>query len=106
MSVKHTPGPWAWVYDGSGDFSIGEPSDPQERSVANVYAWGRDHDTAEANCRLISAAPDMLEALKAVWFSTFLPANVYDQAVMLQVRAAIEKAEATPPSASAQTATP
>lgn len=59
---KHTPGPWRWVYDGSSDYSIGEADDPQAKPVAGVY--DRNHKRAAANCDLIAAAPDLLEACK------------------------------------------
>jgi len=62
MSEAHTPGPWAWTYDGSKDYSIGEADDPQANAVAHVYAWQRNYDKARANCALIAAAPDLLEA--------------------------------------------
>lgn len=60
MSVsKHTPGPWvshdADVYDGAGC---------QATHVANCNPDGdMFQSTADANARLIAAAPDLLEAL-------------------------------------------
>jgi hypothetical protein len=35
-----TPGPWAIVYDGSSDWSIGPQPDPQGLSVAGVWKSG------------------------------------------------------------------
>lgn len=60
MSAKHTPGPWR-VHN----LRVEPPPDPQRANggwtVAQVY--GPD---AEANARLIAAAPELLEAL--AWF--------------------------------------
>lgn len=66
MSEPHTPGPWAWTYDGSKDYSIGPAEDPQVDAVAHVYAWQRNDDRAAANCALIAAAPDLLAALESL----------------------------------------
>lgn len=66
MSAQHTPGPWGWVYDGSGDYSIGEVDDPQGKPVAGVYAYGGDDDKATANCRLLAASTDLLYALEGL----------------------------------------
>jgi len=55
--TKHTPGPWEWQgYDlvGSDGFTI-----------ASVDFFG-SADEADANGRLIKAAPAMLEALRSV----------------------------------------
>lgn len=62
MSAKHTPGPWAYAYDGSSTWSIGEADDPQDKLVASI--GDRDDARATANARLIAAAPDLLKALE------------------------------------------
>ncbi len=41
--MAHTPGPWTWTYDGSGDYSIG-PDDPQVNPVANIVPFMEKHD--------------------------------------------------------------
>lgn len=67
--AAHTPGPWMVGNDGQGiyvhpigreGFTVAQPSglDP---SVTHVGAH-----TAEANARLIAAAPDLLEALQGI----------------------------------------
>lgn len=64
---RHTPGPWHLSPDG---YSIlcGDEHDPE------IIAWTdvndvmmiQDNRTVEANARLIAAAPELLEALKAI----------------------------------------
>lgn len=68
-SATHTPGPWITraARDGSGD--IGIKADGPINIHAEVFAefWERGafrREEAEANARLIAAAPDMLEALR------------------------------------------
>jgi len=61
---KHTPGPWRIKW--------GENIFGGERLVANAGSHQQNFDTEKAaaenkaNARLIAAAPDLLEALKAV----------------------------------------
>lgn len=55
---KHTPGPWLIEVNG---FIIA----PDGFSVADCDR-GRDVNEADANARLIAAAPDMLMALKNI----------------------------------------
>ena len=67
---KHTPGPWNMTADGGGFYVEGgdllvasaQEVDPSA-SDAEDYFPG---DTTEANARLIAAAPELLEALKAL----------------------------------------
>jgi hypothetical protein len=92
MNAKHTPGPW--VADGSR-VRIATPTKCGYREglrIDTCYiedAWENDPE-AEANARLIAAAPDMLTALEAV-------VKAYDgpcvtRSEMDMVRAAIAKA--------------
>ena len=66
---KHTPGPWRITHNGSYSpprFEIsGRAGDGREYGFAEVSAWPLHAGEAEANARLIAAAPDMLEALEA-----------------------------------------
>ena len=60
--VKHTPGPWvAEDYAGAG--SVPWYVVPHDHKGTIAALTGLD---AEANARLIAAAPDMLEALQAL----------------------------------------
>ncbi len=60
--MSHTPGPW-WVED--SDHPMGEGREVYDGFGRTASVYG-DSPTAEANARLIAAAPEMLAALK-VW---------------------------------------
>ena len=66
MSTKHTPGPWEITYENSDNYSGGQWFDVG--GVAQVrfryQCTIAEGETAEANARLIAAAPELLEALK------------------------------------------
>jgi hypothetical protein len=82
---KHTPGPWEWCETKTGLYGPDYPIIDTDRD------WGMFlHPTnLEANARLISAAPELLEALEAiVAFDTPLPCGLLKQA-----SAAIAKAK-------------
>src|SRR5688572_5645975 len=80
MDTKHTPGPWGLFRSGySARFGV--EGDDEKFSVV-VYGTkdepdkgvqGRTEDEANANARLIAAAPDMLQALESVinWFADY-----------------------------------
>lgn len=64
---KHTPGPWPWKYTSDGKrIVIGEGlvEGPNGYEVAEVYSDDCPAEIAEANARLISAAPELLEQCK------------------------------------------
>lgn len=67
MPDAHTPGPWTVSQPWSGFSSI---KGPEGQLIFGLAAGGADEarpaDECEANARLIAAAPDLLEALKAV----------------------------------------
>ena len=58
--AESTPGPWI-IMEGT-DWVIVSP----EVSVAAVYTPRGVREVRQANARLISAAPDLLEALEAI----------------------------------------
>lgn len=75
MTSKHTPGPWRYDFDGDDFPIVGRPTWECTRygvkgewSIALVHCLGEesqeDGNEAEANARLIAAAPELLEALK------------------------------------------
>ncbi len=64
--AKHTPGPWAL-----DDESIYAPDGEGWKQVAEIPNWRTNPGEVltpedNANARLIAAAPDLLEALKAI----------------------------------------
>jgi hypothetical protein len=62
---KHTQGPWYPVTLGaSPDHAWAIDSELHE--VARLPEWTDNQAEAEANARLIAAAPDMLEALQSL----------------------------------------
>ena len=83
--TEHTPGPWA--VEGTTDFGAAfRVVDVQDVTVALCYQQPLDTWTAEANARLITAAPELLELIKVVKRHRDDP---YGQAI----RAVILKAE-------------
>ena len=99
--MAHTPGPWQAVksFDPDFSFAICAQPHPALRGFTHIIAGIRETDdaeAAEANARLIAAAPELLEALKTLdniergmqgWHED-AKANVWARA-----RAAIAKAE-------------
>lgn len=94
---KHTPGPWvaepvggkgSWVKGSTGEWA--------------ALACGDTSESAEANARLIAAAPDMLEALNAIQRLEFAGSccgcstdEAFDEAQEI-ARKAIDKVEGQP----------
>ena len=83
---KHTPGPWEIVADDERPMRI---VDSVGRvSVVDMPDWQEEFENEEfANARLISAAPEMLAALRECW-ATLCNLKHHN------VRADIERAEA------------
>ena len=80
--TKHTPGPWVEIRS-RGDYVIQERRrSNRKRIIASV-----DVVNGEANARLIAAAPELLDALKAA-VAYPITGNWYEMA-----EAAIAKAE-------------
>lgn len=66
METKHTPGPW-FVEEFNGEFSLSFNVSAANESIAGLWYWTEDsNDKSYANARLIAAAPDLLEAGKAL----------------------------------------
>lgn len=65
-TAKHTPGPWKLSDEGQYNLVW---SDELKDYVASVHVYdskGHLYANADANAALISAAPDLLEALQAI----------------------------------------
>ena len=78
--TKHTPGPWH--ARGQGIYIDGEPGDDYEE----IYEHARAHENmpggisaaeADANAKLIAAAPDLLEAVRQLLGALDLTLDVY-----------------------------
>lgn len=93
--AQHTPGPWEF---GSGDNyyvrADAYPKNFPHRFESDdlgdylAYVGNRTHDFGKANARLIAAAPELLEALRAVISVADRKTVEFDLA-----RAALAKAE-------------
>lgn len=95
--IKHTPGEWRIDNNGS---ILGPSNGTSSPIICIMSAWFRDHrnqghvsqDKQEANARLIAAAPDLLEACKAMlegvanWYPSAMPLKI-------QIQEAVKKAE-------------
>ena len=92
--MSHTPGPWDWKFCfqcavGPESDPEGPESDPEGNAVAVIIGHPAE---VFANARLISAAPDLLEACESLFDAmgeplAFLPAVQFEL-----LRAAISKA--------------
>lgn len=92
--TKFTPGPWKVensIYEHMHS-EIASVASGSERGIAQVWK----HPNAMTDARLIAAAPEMLEALKAIYEwqsgSLLLSTELWEQ-----MRHAIAKAEGGPP---------
>lgn len=82
----HTPGPWKLSEEDTGMNDSGTILDPYGHViVTDVY--GRTDDEAEANARLIAAAPDLLAACKLI-----LAGEADDDTILNAVADAVAKA--------------
>ena len=97
MSAQHTPGPWSFGYGVTTEygevFGVGVTTKPDWTVVCAVSRPGDVNAIDEANARLIAAAPDLLEALKAC-DEAMSYMSEYDIPITLpdMVKAAITKA--------------
>ena len=86
MSAQHTPAPWKLKYEDCNHvIRMGDAiKSPHEHEVQNIieYDHGLDRDDkrdrksfliAQANARLIAAAPDLLAALEAAVDAGIIP---------------------------------
>jgi hypothetical protein len=89
---KHTPGPWVAVSRTNAHIDIEAPK--QHGYVARHVA-STGHGNHEANARLITAAPELLEALRELLSETE-DGIATCPLTRIRARAAIEKAEGRP----------
>lgn len=92
---KHTPGPWKLI-DRGESFELARywigAGETDWRGPSEICSVLTNKDT-KANARLIAAAPEMLEALKAA-LGMSSPIDRYENAKLFElIEAAIAKAE-------------
>lgn len=85
---KHTPGPWAFAKYSNKQFGLGKQGEGAFFFLQCVHDTANDPE-AIADARLISAAPDLLEALRGL-ISVF-SSNSTEQEI-ISAREAIAKA--------------
>lgn len=91
MKASHTPGPWT-LFPVSGGYSI-EWSGAYP--VANINWMMAKRPEAEANARLISAAPELLVALEGLLDVASTKFDDMTNPALIQARSAIFKATLT-----------
>lgn len=65
--AMHTPAPWFPVQPAKGAWTVNVADDEWAQTIATAFCNEYipiDEPTAEANARLIAAAPDLLDALR------------------------------------------
>jgi hypothetical protein len=97
--AKHTPGPWINCgqnpcYGPDAYFTVGAINGSsvasamiKQRTGANTHLPERDE--AEANAKLIAAAPDMAEALHAIVYGTGAWTTLIENAVAALAKAGL-----------------
>jgi len=93
---KHTPGPWTFVPDDREDGILGVVWG-EGWPIAEIYSDILDPEEAEADTRLIAAAPELLAALQGLYadqvdYLTLNNLGGMDNHWMKAARAAIAKA--------------
>lgn len=72
--MTHTPGPWEvhWVWRAADDEPTMLPPKQSPTGTITLSGWRASHEEW-ANARLIAAAPELLEALKALCYPRTYP---------------------------------
>jgi len=95
MNAKHTQGQWSWYEHGKTDTSPVKV-ETKDQVIAEVV-YKTDHEERIANARLIAAAPELLDAAKAVlqiWDDLYYnQSDPEEREAWNTLRAAIAKAE-------------
>lgn len=96
-NTKHTPGPWRLMNSSKAGFlnvyTTHQTGELEATDfICEIGPGARNEGEINANARLIAAAPELLEACKAVSRLDYLQEH---NALAAQVKAAIQKAEGT-----------
>jgi hypothetical protein len=88
QEISHTPGPWEVFETHTGHYVL----DSAEQAVVCQIEWCLE---AEANARLIAAAPELLETVKQLigYMNAGNWADMRIDGIKTAARAAIDKAE-------------
>jgi hypothetical protein len=86
--MSYTPGPWTWGEGYNGLYGSGRDNEVLTFAAYEGMYLSYSNKYTHGNARLISAAPDLLEALKRVCSHGYRTSPDWDNA-----RAAIAKAE-------------
>lgn len=87
---KHTPGPWErFATLNRNTFTIFGG----DELVAQVIPFGDSVEQAEANLRMIAAAPDLFKALENLMLAIEHGGSKWNKSAWREARAAIAKAE-------------
>lgn len=89
MSAQHTPGPWDDIVVTRQSSPAYRRIDAGRKSIGFTYAMENKQE-AEANTRLIVAAPELLETM--ITALPFVHAVYDEHPIVKQMRAAIAKA--------------
>ncbi len=96
--TEHTPGPWR--DEGDGWVAVNDPHNQDRRGngVAICRVRGAQQHQIDANARLIAAAPELLEACRALMTAHRADIETYDEGsdafkAWDQAEAAIAKAK-------------
>lgn len=95
---KHTPGPWV-IIPGGDEWSRGQIAtiEPKPEEMVETNYWtvaevNYRREEHKANARLISAAPDLLEALETIKRRMWEPRQYMLEEVELMIDRVIAKA--------------
>jgi len=94
MEFKGTKGDWYKTYR-NGSWLIQDYDcyiEDSKGCIAEVYWFNDGLDTAEANAKLISCAPEMLEMLKNISNALLMAQNPSDKMLIEEIDQLIEKA--------------
>lgn len=96
MSDRWTPGPWAAIRsipeEGCDGWWIKAQPHAALRGFTHDFAWVNGGQENEGNARLISAAPDMAEALDAILSAGYVQDVEAAKRAIALCRAALAKA--------------
>lgn len=91
----HTPGPWTYnLYKPGSKYQNPAVTDKAHNGIV-MEVWGQGKECAEANARLIAAAPDLLAACEAalIRIKEYEIVNDYHHPLVRQLERAIDMAK-------------